>query len=171
MHKSKFADERSSCFKKMLTTAAHSSIIDIGGESMVKKEVPRIPELSASRITEKIHAGEYSTTLSQQQYLKHIEGTPQYEQYKRARRAKGQPPQSVLTISEQEAQQLIIDKAGTGIVDTDIKGNIRPREDITADKCIGKTWSGGKLIETNKARIYYGKDNSHIVPIGGMSYD
>jgi len=46
-----------------------------------------------------------------------------------------------------------------------------PRENITADKIIGKTWSGGKMIETKKARIHYGKNNSHIVPIGGMDYD
>jgi len=136
-----------------------------------KGRFPRISELSASRITEKINAGDYSTKLSLQQYLKHIAGTPQYEQYKQSRMAKGQPQQSVLTINEQEAQQLITDKAGTGIVRADKNGNMLPRENITADKIIGKTWSGGKLIDTNKARIFYGKHDSHIIPIGGMDYD
>jgi len=136
-----------------------------------KGQLPRITELAASRITEKIRAGEYSTKLSTQQYLKHTENTPQYNQYKQARKAKGQPPQSVLLITEKEAQELIIQKAGTGIVRSDKNGDILPRENITVDKIIGKTWFGGKLASTKKARIFYGKNCSHIIPIGGMDYD
>jgi len=136
-----------------------------------KRQMPRIPEISASRIKEKIDSGEYSTKLSRQQYLKHVDGTPQYEQYKQSRAAKGKPPQSVLTITRREAQELIIQKAGTGIVRADKNGNMMPRENITASKIIGKTWSGGILIDTNKARIFYGKQDSHIIPIGGMDYD
>ena len=80
-------------------------------------------------------------------------------------------PQSELNLTYQEAQQLIINKAGTGIVGISRKGDMLPFESITANMIIGKTWSGGKYIETNKARIYYGKKSSHIVPIGGMNYD
>ena len=134
-------------------------------------KLPRITEIAASKITEKINSGEYSAKLSRQQYLKHIEGTPQYEQYKNSRHAKGQPPQSVLELTEQEAQQMILDKAGTGIVKIDENGNMLPIESITADKIIGKIWSGEKFIKTSKARIYYGKNSSHIIPIGGMNYD
>ena len=115
--------------------------------------------------------GEYSTKLSRQQYKRHIIGTKEYNRYKQERNSEGQPPPSILTITEQEAQQLIIDKAGTGIVEIDKKGNIIPMESISADKIIGKTWSNGKEINTNKARIHYGKNNSHIVLIGGMNYD
>jgi len=54
---------------------------------------------------------------------------------------------------------------------TDRKGDMLPIEDITAENFIGKTWSGGKLINTSNARIFYGTRNAHIVPIGGMDYD
>jgi len=89
----------------------------------------------------------------------------------RIRQEKGQPPQSILTITEHEAQELIKQKAGTGIVMAQNNGEIMPVESITADKIIGKTWSNGKPINTNKVRIHYGKKSSHIVPIGGMNYD
>jgi len=136
-----------------------------------KKQFPRITEIAASRITEKINDGEYSTKLSRQQYLRHVYGTIEYNNYKQIRQAKGKPPPSILTISEQEAQELIIKKAGTGIVTATVNGDIKPTESITADIIIGITWSGGKKIYTNKARIHYGKRSSHIVPIGGLNYD
>ena len=158
--------------KNDLQIAEERCIIDVGGDDMVEKEqLPRISEISASTITEKINAGEYSTKLSRQQYLRHIEGTIEYNRYMKIRQAKGQPPQSVLTITEREAQELIIQKAGTGIVAADVHGDAKPMESITADRIIGKTWSGGKMIQTNKARIHYGKKYSHIVPIGGLNYD
>lgn len=132
----------------------------------------RIPELSASRVSEKIEAGEFSTKLSHQQHLKHVEGTPQFNQYKASRLAKGMSPQSVLTITESEAQELIRTKAGTGIVAVGRETReMLPRESITVDRVIGKTWSGTEYIDTNKARIHYGKKVSHIVPIGGKNYD
>jgi len=131
----------------------------------------RIPQLLASKISEKIKDGEYSLKLSHQQYLKHVEGTAQYNQYMNERSKKGFLPQSVLTITEEETQQLIINKAGTGIVMASKQGEMLPIESITTNGIIGKTWSGTNYIETNKARIYYGSRSSHIVPIGGMDYD
>ena len=132
---------------------------------------PRITEVAASKITEKINAGEYSTKLSPQRYKRHIIKTKEYNDYLKDRKARGLMPQSELILSYKEAKQLIIDKAGTGIVGTNKNGDILPFESITADIIIGKTWSGNKYIETNKARIYYGKKSFHIVPIGGMNYD
>ena len=137
----------------------------------VAEPFARIPELAASRITEKISSGEYSINLSRQQYLKHVEGTQQYNQYRKDREAKGLLPQSVLIIPESEAQQLIRDKAGTGIVGVSNNGEILSMESITADRVIGRTWSGREYIDTRKARIHYGKKSAHIVPIGGLDYD
>ena len=132
----------------------------------------RIPELAASRVTERINSGEFSTKLSRQQYLKHTKGTAQYNQYKIDREAKNKHPQSELLISEMEAQQLILDSAGTGIVGVNRKtGEMLPFESITSKKIIGRTWSGDKYVKTRKARIFYGSKSAHIVPIGGMNYD
>ena len=158
--------------EKGLTEPPNSGIMNVGGGDMDKNsKLPRITEIAASRITEKINAGEYSTKLSRQQYLRHAEGTYEYSQYEQSRKAKGQPPQSILSITEQEAQKLIIKKAGTGIIRVSKNGEMLPEETVTINKVIGKTYSGGVLIETNKAKIFYGKNSSHIVPIGGMNYD
>ena len=131
----------------------------------------RIPELAASRVSEKINSGEFSTKLSRQQYLKHVAGTVEFNNYSATRKAKGLLPPGTLTISFNEAQRIINEKAGTGIVGVSRKGEMLPHESITADRIIGTTWSGNRLIGTNKARIYYGAKSSHIVPIGGMNYD
>ena len=131
----------------------------------------RLPEVSSSTITRRIRAGELSTKLSQQQYLKHVKGSTQFQQYKEARAKKGGNPQSILLVSEQEAQAIIESKAGTGIVRVGTNGEPRNVENITCDKVIGKYYGGGKYHETNKAAIHYGKRLSHIVPIKGDNYD
>ncbi len=147
--------------KNAFTGGANGGII----RAKEGERVLRIPELAASRVTEKINAGEYSTALSHQQYLKHVEGTAQYQQYLQTRAEKGLPSQSILTITEAEAQQLILEKAGTGIIRTNRAGDMLPIETITADRVIGWTWSGGQRIDTTKAKIFYSKNGSHVVPI------
>ena len=151
-----------------------NSLKNSGGSGIIKEsntKLPRIPQVPSSTVTRKIENGEYSAKLSMQQYNKHIQGTAQYNAYLNSRTTKGGNPQSILTISEDEAQQIIIRKAGTGIVRVDRKGNPKPQEDITCDKIIGKYYGGGKYHNTNKATIHYGKRGSHIVPIKGDHYD
>jgi len=135
------------------------------------EEKLRIPQIKSSSVSQKIDTGEYSTALSKQQYAKHVQGTPQFESYKKSRIAKGGNPQSILTISEEDARDIIIQKAGTGIVRADRKGRPKPMESITCDKIIGKYYGGGLYHKTNKATIHYGKKFSHIVPIKGDDYD
>lgn len=162
--------------RRMAVTRGKNSgnVLQNGGDSGIikaDKKLPRITQISASTITRKIENGEYGTKLSSQQYSKHIEGTAQYKSYLESRIAKNGNPQSVLIISEDEAQQIILDKSGTGIVRVDRKGNPKPQEDITCDRIIGKYYGGGSYHETNKATIHYGKKSAHIVPIKGDNYD
>lgn len=131
----------------------------------------RIPQIPASTITEKIHNGQYSTRLSSQQFDKHVLGTAKYEEYLNTRLSGGGNPQSVITISKDEAQKIIETKAGTGIIKVDRNGNARPQEQITCDNIIGQYYYDGQYIDTNKAVIHYGKRNSHIVPVRGDNYD
>ncbi len=131
----------------------------------------RIPQIPASTITEKIHNGQYSTRLSSQQFDKHVPGTAKYEEYLNTRLSGGGNPQSVITISKDEAQKIIETKAGTGIIKVDRNGNARPQEQITCDNIIGQYYYDGQYIDTNKAVIHYGKRNSHIVPVKGDNYD
>ena len=131
----------------------------------------RIPQIPASTISEKIHSGQYSTKLSMQQFDKHVFGTAKYKEYLNTRLQGGGNPQSVITISKEEAQKIIETKAGTGIIKVDRNGNARPQEQITCDNTIGQYYCDGRYIDTNKAVIHYGKKNCHIVPVKGDNYD
>ena len=94
--------------------------------------------------------------MSKQDYAKHIPGTPQYEAYKNARARRGQPPQSILTISEEEAQRIIVEKAGTGIVRVTGSGVPMSQESIVCDKVIGAYYADGAYHSTYKARMAKG---------------
>ena len=131
----------------------------------------RIPQIPASTIAKKVESGEYSLKLSTQQFEKHVFGSPKYMEYRQTREAKGGNPQSILTISQGEGQEIINNKHGTGIVKVDRQGNARPIENITCDKVIGQYYAKGQFHDTDKAAIHYGKKSSHIVPIRGDDYD
>lgn len=131
----------------------------------------RITQIPASTISEKIHSGQYSTKLSMQQFDKHVSGTAKYKEYLNTRLQGGGNPQSVITISKEEAQKIIETKAGTGIIKVDRNGNARPQEQISCDNTIGQYYCDGQYIDTNKAVIHYGKKNCHIVPVKGDNYD
>lgn len=154
-------------FKKKQSTVANGRATVYANQVAAK----RIPQIPASTITEKIHNGQYSTRLSSQQFDKHVLGTAKYEEYLNTRLSGGGNPQSVITISKDEAQKIIETKAGTGIIKVDRNGNARPQEQITCDNIIGQYYYDGQYIDTNKTVIHYGKRNSHIVPVKGDNYD
>lgn len=118
-----------------------------------------------SVIKERVSNGEYSLKLSKQQYLKHVDGTSQFKDYSNSRMAKGQGPQSRITISESEIQEIITSKSGTGSPRTKGDGTVLNVEFINADKIIGEYFFDGQWIETKRAAIHYGKSSSHIVPV------
>ena len=130
----------------------------------------RIPQIPASAISDMIRNGQYSTKLSMQQFDKHSIGTTKYQEYLKSRLSSGGNPQSIITVSKEEAQKIIETKAGTGIIKVDRNGNARPQEQIICDDIIGKYYCDGQYIDTNKAVIHYGKKNAHIVPIKGDNY-
>ncbi len=131
----------------------------------------RIPQIPASTISKKIEKGEYSLKLSQQNYDKHIEGTFDYERYRKSREEKGLGSQSILTITKEEAQNIINTQSGTGIIKVRKDGTPTDLEWITCDKVIGKYYNKGQFHDTNKAIIYHGKKGSHLVPQKGSHYD
>lgn len=131
----------------------------------------RITQIPASTITEKVKSGEYSLKLSQQQYDKHLYGTRDYQRYMKQRELKGLNPQSRLIISKEEAQGIIENQSGTGIIRVRKDGSASNIEQITCDKIIGKYCQKGKWFPTRKAAIHHGKKGSHLVPIKGSHYD
>lgn len=122
-------------------------------------------------IKQKIRSGEYSTKLSSQHFKKHIPGTAQYEQYKNSRLKNGNTPQSIITISEQEAQDLILKYSGTGTVKLTASGNFSNVEFITADTVIGQYFDKDGYHDTDRMAIHYSKKSAHIVPVKGESHD
>ncbi|XZI40736.1 polymorphic toxin type 50 domain-containing protein [Clostridium perfringens] len=73
---------------------------------------------------------------------------------------------SYLTISLEEAQELINKYAGTGEIKTNLKGEWDKKETISVDKEIGVNLniSTGEETPTNKFKIHYSKKGTHIVP-------
>ncbi len=135
------------------------------------KEKLRIPQVPASNISKKVESGEYSLKLSTQQYDKHIFGTKKYVEYRQSREAKGGNPQSHITVSATEVQEIIRKKHGTGIVRVDRAGNPSNVELITCDKVIGQYYAKGEFHDTKKAALHYSKKGTHLVPIRGDNYD
>ena len=79
--------------------------------------------------------------------------------------------QGVLTITKEEAQQIIFEKSGTGIIKAKRDGTPSNVEWVVCDKIIGLYYDKGKPYKTNKAIIYHGGKGSHIVPHKGSHYD
>lgn len=131
----------------------------------------RIPQIPASTITEKVRSGEYSLKLSQQQYDKHVKGTRDYERYLKSRQNRGLSSQGVLSITKEEAQEIIYKQSGTGIIKVRKDGSPTNIEWITCDRIIGEYCQKGVFYPTNKAAIHHGKDGSHLVPQKGSRYD
>lgn len=146
---------------------------DDGGQDKKKDNLPliRIPEYPASSVIKKVKSGRYSLRLTWNSYNKHVEGHPDYLRYLESRLKKNLGPQGVLTISKEEAQEIIYKKSGTGIIKLNRYGEPLDFEYITCDKVIGKYYDKGEWYETKKARIDHGKDGSHLIPIKGKNYD
>lgn len=118
-------------------------------------------------IKERISSGEYNLSLSKQQYLKHVEGTKQFNDYASSRKGKGQSLQGSILISDAEAQELIKNKCGTGKPRIKKDGTVANVEYVNADKIIGKYYSNEQWIETKRAAIHYGKKSKPYCSGGG----
>lgn len=115
----------------------------------------------------KIESKEISTKIRPQQHAKHVEGTPQFDQYRADRLAKGKTPQSILTVTEKEAQNLVDRFSGTGIVEILKTGDssVKIVEFCDSDTVVGKFYDRNVYHETRRFEIYYSKRGTHIVPV------
>lgn len=136
-----------------------------------KQKLLRIPEAPASLVTQKVRSGQYSLKLSYQNYNKHVAGTADYRRYEASRALKGLNSQSRLSISIQQAQEIINKQSGTGLLKVRRDGTTTGVERITCDCIVGQYCHQGRWYNTNKAAIVHGKHGSHIYPIKGNDYD
>lgn len=114
----------------------------------------------------KIESGEISTKIRPQVQARHIEGTPQFEEYKARRLAKGQTPQSILTVTVEEAQKLVDKYHCTGevLIKTRKDGSLEIKEYADVGGIVGKEYTDNEYHETSRVGIFYSKKGTHIFP-------
>lgn len=123
-------------------------------------------EKNIAILKEKIANGDISTAIRPQVQARHIEGAAEFERYKVQRLANGQTPQSILTITVKEAQE-IVDKyacTGTVTIKTPKDAPIEIREYRNVDKVIGQYYKNNAFHNTKRVIIVYAKKGTHIVP-------
>ena len=106
-------------------------------------------------IKSEIEKGNIKLEINHEKQAKHIKGEPEYKECK-----------SYLTISEKEAQEIINQKSGTGIVVLDKNGKWKNKELINCDSQIGIDVDSntGEETSTDKGTIHYSKTGTHLVP-------
>ena len=126
--------------------------------------LPDVPKKST--ITERIEKGEISKKLDIWKQKKHIEGTNEFNTYKKGRNEKGRTVQNILTINDTQVQKLINDFAGKG-EPKKVKNNASVNvEYAEANFIVGKYYSDGKYYDTKRFAIHYSKSGAHIIPVG-----
>ena len=108
----------------------------------------------------KILTGEFPLKQRKQKFLQHSEGTAQNRS---AIDGRGKQ-QSILTISEEDAQAFILQYAGTGISHTEPNKSVS-NEFVTLDKEIGYYHKGKGKFPTRKIQLVYSKKGAHIFPV------
>lgn len=110
-----------------------------------------------TKLKEKIRSDSTNKTIHSGKQGKHIPG---HNNYKEGR--------SYLTITEQQAQELVNKYAGTGQIIRDRNGKYTGKERITTNDQIGVCIDlEGNEVPTKSFMIHYSKDGVHIVPAGG----
>lgn len=121
---------------------------------------------NAAILKSRIESGEISTKIRPQVQLRHIEGTAQFDEYKARRISKGKTPQSILTVTAEEAQGLADRYTCTGTVEVQRRsdGTVKIIEYCDADKVIGRYYEDDAYRDAKRFGIYYSKKGTHIVP-------
>lgn len=104
-------------------------------------------------IKAEIEKGNIKLDINHEKQARHIKGSPEYKEGR-----------SYLTISEEEAQDIINRKSGTGVIHISKSGQIK--EVIETDFDIGVNVNKNTHAEetTNAATIHYSKTGTHLVP-------
>lgn len=110
-----------------------------------------------TKLKDKIKSDSTNKTIHSGKQGKHILGHNNYE-----------AGRSYLTITEQQAQELVNKYAGTGRIIRDRNGKYTGKERVTVKKQIGvcKDLEGNE-VPTKSFVIHYSKSGVHIVPTGG----
>ena len=112
---------------------------------------------------QKILSGECPSRIVQGRQNKHMPGTKEFEQKRES--MKRIDPESEPAILEADAKMLVDKYKGTGEVYPYFGSNY-PRENVTVDFVIGKSWvkSLQKYVDTSTFTILYSNKGTHIFP-------
>lgn len=126
---------------------AEESVDKSGGSGIIKAEIEK---------------GNIKLEINHEKQARHIKGTPEYKEGK-----------SYLTITEEEAHDIINAKSGTGTLVYDRKGNWKKKELIDCDKEVGVDVDENtkKETPTDKATVHYSKTGTHLVPRKEENHD
>ncbi len=106
-------------------------------------------------IREAIRQGDYPLNINPEKQARHMAGT-------------ATPGRSVITISQEELQEIINQKAGSGKIDLTETLKWNNREIVDAGREIGYTINqNGDIIKTYNIKIHYSKTGVHAVPFSG----
>ncbi|MFJ7971309.1 minor capsid protein [Psychrobacillus sp. NPDC096389] len=132
-----------------------------------RKEIEKQEKFKA-QIKDDIRKGQYKLDHSKNHFDKHIPKHKRYDDYVERNKAKGKQKPSYLTVSFEEANNLVKKYAGTGIpVINKSKMEWKQKEDIfNHSQPIGVyiDQTTGKELITSAFRIHYSKTGTHIVP-------
>lgn len=130
-----------------------------------RKEKERQEKLKA-QIKDDIRNGQYKLDHSRNHYDKHNPNHKRFDDYVERNKAKGKQKPSYLTISFEEANDLVKKYAGTGIIRLKKNGTWNNKEIIDSASIIGihVNQSTGVETPTKAFNIHYGKTGTHIVP-------
>jgi len=107
---------------------------------------------------------EYSKRIVLGRQRKHIAGTKEFEQHRKAmqKRSPGSEP-AILTV---DAEELVDKYAGRG-VKMQPRSSPYPRETIDTGEIVGKTWvkTLQKYVDTKRIKIVYSSIGVHIIPV------
>lgn len=129
-----------------------SYVDDVSKAEAVALKVRRDAE---APIREAIRRGDHPLTINPEKQARHMMGT-------------ALPGRSVITVSSEELQNIINQRAGGGKLDLSDSLTWNKREIVDAGKEIGYTINAkGDIIITRHIKIHYSKTGVHAVPFSG----
>lgn len=120
-----------------------------------KAEVAKVRHEAEASIREAIRQGDYPLNINPEKQARHMANT-------------ATPGRSVITISQEELQEIVRTKAGSGDLKLTKKLEWKNQEIISVGKEIGYTINqNGDIMKADSIKIHYSKTGIHAVPFSG----
>jgi len=129
-------------------------------------EKEKIQEKAKRKMLDMIRSGKIKVEINLEKQNRHSLGHKLYEEYKLKNLRNGNLIPSYIILKNDELNELILQKAGSGKLIINRKGQWKNKEIIDFGKIIGKDYIDGKFINTQWGTVHYSKSGSHIIPNG-----